>query len=108
MLAAPHVTPWEKAFYLSNLWVCFLQAYLARARQVCALNATEVKTQYPSDNEDPDYWAFCGDMLFAHTFITSLGLPATKQIKFSKSALDGDDEVKTDWPLGIALVKISA
>lgn len=47
-------------------------------------------------------------LIFSHTFITSLGLPATKPIKFLLNALDGDDEVRTDWPLGIALALISA
>lgn len=86
-----------------------MQAFLVRARQVCALNATEVQAQYPSKDKDDDQsWAFCADLLFSHTFITSLGLPATKPINFLQTALDGDDEVKTDWTLGIALAQISA
>lgn len=42
---------------LSGPWSFPLQAYLARAHQVCALNVTQVQEQYRGN----DAWVLCGD-----------------------------------------------
>lgn len=82
-----------------------MQTFLARAKQICALNATQVQAKYGVDSKA---WSQCNDMLFEYQMMKNLGLSDSTKYQFLKSTQDGDDTVDSEWALGVALAQISA